>query len=366
MKKRNTHYAKTVVWLLLIGGFGIVSFYILRTSAFVMTLARDTISRAWRFCAGSLSSLIPFSVYEVGGILLAIFALYWITKSIVLLFKRQPHRVFFRRIVPMFVAGVWVWGLFLWVWCANYYAKPYYADSLPADGGVSVAELQSAAEYFRDGANAYAARVARDSDGHYAEDTTALLARANDVYATLAEQIPIPAGSSARVKPMFFSKLMSRMQFTGVYMAYVGEANVNIDAPAALIPATAAHELAHARGVAREDEANFFGIAACVTSGDDAFVYSGYLDGLIYLSNALYSADPERYFALAAGYSDLVRLDLADNSAYWDKYKDTTAIAVMATNANDAYLKSYGQTLGNQSYGKCVDLLTAWRLTIDN
>ena len=68
---------------------------------------------------------------------------------------------------------------------------------------------------------------------------------------------------------------------------------MNVDAPSCLLPATIAHEMAHQRMVAAEQEANFVGIAASVTSGDPVYVYSGYLMGLIQLCNALYPVDPE-------------------------------------------------------------------------
>ncbi|MEI3141541.1 MAG: DUF3810 family protein [Lawsonibacter sp.] len=97
-----------------------------------------------------------------------------------------------------------------------------------------------------------------------------------------------PAG---RAKPLIFSRLQSILGFTGVYFPFTGEANVNVDAPACLIPATIAHEMAHQRMVASELEANFVGIAACVTCGDVVFQYSGYLMGLIQLCNALYPVD---------------------------------------------------------------------------
>ena len=63
------------------------------------------------------------------------------------------------------------------------------------------------------------------------------------------------------------------MGFTGVYFPFTGEANVNVDAPACLVPATIAHEMSHQRMVFSELEANFVGIAAAVSCGDPVFQY---------------------------------------------------------------------------------------------
>ena len=60
---------------------------------------------------------------------------------------------------------------------------------------------------------------------------------------------------------------------------------MNVDCPMALLPATIAHELAHQRGVAGEDEANFVAVAACLADGDPTFVYSGALMAYVYLGN---------------------------------------------------------------------------------
>ena len=134
---------------------------------------------------------------------------------------------------------------------------------------------------------------------------------------------------------------------------------MNVDAPACLIPATIAHELSHQRMVASENEANFVGIAACLTSGDSVFAYSGALDGLISLSNALCSAAPDTWYAIAETYftPELSR-DWEDDRAYWAALE--SPLEDRAGQTYDAFLKQNGQELGLRSYGACVDLLVAW------
>jgi hypothetical protein len=61
-------------------------------------------------------------------------------------------------------------------------------------------------------------------------------------------------------KAMFYSKFMSALNFTGVYCPFTGETNLNVDAPACLLPATVAHELAHQRSIASEQECNFLAV----------------------------------------------------------------------------------------------------------
>jgi hypothetical protein len=144
-----------------------------------------------------------------------------------------------------------------------------------------------------------------------------------------------------------------------MYFPFTGEANVNVDAPLCLLPATIAHEMAHQRMVASELEANFVGIAACTTSDDPVYQYSGYLMGLLQLCNALYPLDVESWRAIVTDYftPELVA-DWNDNNAYWAAL--SSPVEETAGNLYDSFLKSNDQALGMQSYGACVDLILAY------
>ena len=159
-------------------------------------------------------------------------------------------------------------------------------------------------------------------------------------------------------KKMFFSRLFSAMNFTGFYSPYTGESNLNVDSPACLLPANIAHELAHQRGIASEQECNFLAVAAATSSDSPVYRYSGYLMGYIHLSNALYKADPERWAQRRAALPESVLADLRFHSDYWSQFRGLTAS--VSRSIYDSALKSYGQTDGIQSYGTVVDLLTAY------
>lgn len=133
---------------------------------------------------------------------------------------------------------------------------------------------------------------------------------------------------------------------------------MNDDSPACLLPATIAHEMAHQRGIASEDECNFLAVLTCATSGNVVYEYSGYLMGFVHLSNALYRADPAYWEAVHAELNAQVRADLADNNAYWARFESETA--ELSQSVYDGVLKSYGEESGIQSYGEVVDLLVAY------
>ncbi|MBR5453308.1 MAG: DUF3810 domain-containing protein, partial [Clostridia bacterium] len=162
----------------------------------------------------------------------------------------------------------------------------------------------------------------------------------------------------SRVKPVVFSEPMTYTHIAGVYSFFTGEANINTNFPDYTLPFTVAHELAHQRGIAREDEANFVAFLVCSESDDPYIRYSGYLNLYEYVSSALYSANQELYAKAATSLNIDVRYELMAYSKFFDKYRDSVAADVSGA-VNDAYLKLQG-TEGTRSYGLVVDLAVAY------
>ena len=154
---------------------------------------------------------------------------------------------------------------------------------------------------------------------------------------------------------MLFSRVMSLLDFTGFFFPLTAEANVNMDFPSSLLPSTVAHELAHQRGVAKEQEANFVAVLACLDYGDPAYVYSAALLAYTHLGNALYNADREAWEKVYRSLDRQVLLDLAANHAYWQQFE--TPVQKASITVYEGFLQSYDQNMGLKSYGACVDLL---------
>ena len=163
----------------------------------------------------------------------------------------------------------------------------------------------------------------------------------------------------SRVKPVLASKAMSYTHITGVYTYFTGEANLNMHFPDYTLPYTAAHELAHQRGIARENEANFVAFLVCVGAEDDYLRYSAYLNLYEYVANALWRADRERYRAVLAALDERVVGELRAYSAFFETYRDSRASEVSDA-VNDAYLKLNGSRAGSESYGLVVELAVAY------
>ena len=160
------------------------------------------------------------------------------------------------------------------------------------------------------------------------------------------------------VKPLVISPLMTYTHLSGIYSFFTGEANVNTNYPDFVVAFTAAHEMAHQRGIAREEEANFTAFLAMRASSDNYLRYSALLNLYEYLSDSLYSTDPELWQMQNSLLSPLAKSELRAYSLFFDKYRDTTASKV-ADSLNDAYLESQGNQ-GTVSYGLVTHLAVAY------
>ena len=310
---------------------------------------------------GRLWGHFPFSVGEVLTALFLGGSLFWLIRALVRLRQDGAGRLL-RRLLALAAAWMWLWAGFCWLWNAAYYAPNFQQRSGLTTRPYSVDELAQVTAAYTQRAAELSGQVPRTEDGGFQRDTDGWFRAAETLYEGIAAEFPCLKADTGRAKPIVCSRLQSMLGFTGVYFPFTGEANVNVDAPACLIPATIAHELSHQRMVASENEANFVGIAACLASGDPIFAYSGALQGLILLSNALYSAAPDRWQAIVQQYfTEELSRDWTDNNAYWAALE--SPVEEKAGQTYDAFLKQNDQELGMRSYGACVDLLVAWERT---
>jgi hypothetical protein len=180
-----------------------------------------------------------------------------------------------------------------------------------------------------------------------------------DAYDKACEKYNFIDDFHSRVKPVMLSEPMSYTHITGVYTFFTGEANINVNFPDYTIPFTAAHELAHQRGIAREDEANFVAFLVCIGSDDPYIRYCGYMNMYEYMAGALYKADANRYAEIYRMLCADARYEMNSYNVFFKPYKDSQAADVSET-LNDAFLKGNGQSAGTASYSMVVDLAVAY------
>ncbi|MGI6316525.1 MAG: DUF3810 family protein [Christensenellales bacterium] len=99
-------------------------------------------------------------------------------------------------------------------------------------------------------------------------------------------------------KSVSLSRQMRQREIVGICIWMTTEPNVNTDIPATTVVFNALHKIAHQRGYAREDKANYLAYLACMYSEDDDILYSGMLSALVHTMNKLYETDSGRYRTL--------------------------------------------------------------------
>lgn len=339
----------------------LVSFALLRWSASVPELVETAYSRGVFPVIGQglslLTGLVPFSVAEAIVWSLPLLGLGWLVWALWRAGTRARRAV--ALIATLAVALSVTYTGFVFLWGLNHSRQPFAEIAGLEVRPASVDELAALCAALIEQTNALRREVREDADGVMALNGTArdALRRAQLGYDRAAALYPVLGGRYGAPKGVLSSEWWSYTGTAGMYFPFTAEANVNIAMPDSSIPFAACHEMAHQRGFAREDEANYLGYLACRLHPDADFRYSGLLGATVHAMNQLYRFDPDRHAQLRAGFGDGVLRDLAVRSAYWQAHEGK--VSEVSDRMNDRYLKAHGQADGVRSYGRMVDLLLA-------
>ncbi len=341
-------------------GLLIAAYFLFRGNEALLNWVSEHFVRPWHRALSSFCALFPFSVAELLIVAAVLGVLIYVIFQVVqMLRRRDALKRIYRIVMTALMAFCVVYGGFCSLWGIYFYTADFEEQSGIHAQPLSTEQLETVTRYFTALVNEYSDDVRRDENGLFAEDLDEIFDYSPQLYEALSEGFPCLDGKPLRSKPFFFSEVLSHMTFTGFFFPFTAEANINVDSPACMIPSTIAHEIAHQRGVAQEDEANFVAVLSCFEDGDSVYCYSAALMAYIHLSNALYKADYDAWLDNYYTLEPNVITDLQDNNRYWDKYRDT-----VVNSASDAVytglLHSYGQSDGLQTYGKCIDLLVAY------
>ncbi|MCD5382642.1 DUF3810 domain-containing protein [Candidatus Gracilibacteria bacterium] len=157
------------------------------------------------------------------------------------------------------------------------------------------------------------------------------------------------------IKGSLMSKPLSYMGFSGYLNPFTGEAQVNREIPKSNFPATTCHEMAHQLGYASEDEANYIGYLACITSEDAFFRYSGELLAVQHLLYAIVQHDKELYREYYDKLHVGIQRNIQQNRDFWDSYQNP--FEPYFKKFYDLFLKANSQKEGIDSYNAMVGYL---------
>lgn len=346
------------IWLSCLAAF-LAAFALLRRNRAVVDWLCRKVLLPWEQGWGRLCSCLSISVAEVLILTLltaAFFAVVWWIRRLIA--TRFDGVVFYRGVLTLVCAALTVWAGFRLLWTPFYQAESFQEKSGIVGIGGTAAELEELTVRFAEEVSDCADEVLRDENGCFAVPRREILAASTESYDVMYDEFPFLKMTDHAPKAFAASRALSRLNFTGFYFPFTGESNVNIDSPAAFLPATVCHEMAHQRGIASEQECNFLGILAAVRSEMAAYRYSGYLEGYLYLANALYRTDEEAWREIRGSLPETVVCDLQENNRYWAQFAGP--VKETAQTVYDGFLKANGDENGVRSYGMVVDLLLAY------
>ena len=329
---------------------------------------------------GRLTSVFPFSVGEIMLVFIVLFVLFSVifvlVHSVFLIYgnsaasvgKRyfKAQKVFERISNALYKISPVLMAIICTVMTLNCFIL-YHTSKIQLFSGADSTEcdIQQLAElrdYVVKKCNELAKEVPHDEKGNviYEGDMqkTAIAAMSN-----ISDRFPRLGGYYVTPKALYFSDFMSQQYMQGYYFPFSMEANYNDTMSIMNKPFTMCHELAHTHGYIYEDEANFLGFLACISSEDPVFQYSGYLGVLNYINNDFYNAVSKAEYNSHVKISARVKYDnqfMTDEA--WVKVEEkavvkTETVKKAAETFIDTNLKVNGVSSGKCSYSHVVALI---------
>ncbi len=325
-----------------------------------------------------LSGRIPFSIGEV---LIGLFVL----RQVVGVFRgclslRKPDHGLLKLLGKgslrfLSDAGVLITMFYLF-WGFNYFRPPILERLAWEESDITVAELSILGKDAVAATNLAYVKLHGSPDLGISTpdpDNTLFLEEAIDEgFRRASTLLGEPRGvfrEFGRAKPLFVSSALHYLGLSGFYFPWTGEAGYNRTVPAVDLPQVMAHEKAHQRGFARENEANFMGFVVCVKSPDPLAQYSAALFAQQQILSALAQEDVQQYIEIVADRCPGVTRDIEDRRKYWKAFENkgskvarsvNMAARTAAVRVNDAYLKSQKVEGGVRSYTKSLYLIVAY------
>ena len=354
--KQRTHSVKTklIVSLVLLLVYVDLTVILGNSTQIAEWFARN-FSRGWIAVWGTLTGWLPFSMYELFLIVAIVVAVVGVVFVIVWLCKRK-----WMRAASLVLTVCICVTSFLTVYnvTAGY---AYRRESLPSQ----VYTAQDPNKFDRDSAIALAQLVVDELNAAYEQTShdsngNVVLPSVAQMQSDIAEEYKRIDGAKCdgyfspynpSVKTIVNKWAMSQMHIVGVFFAPFGEANVNPNENNYNLPHSMAHEMAHGKGVMRENEANLVASYLLLTSDKAYLRYSALMKvyGSAISLVAMYPNTNDVVMLLRSSVRSEIYAEMSNYNKFWSQF---TLVGDIGKWFNDIYLKFNKQQDGSGSYVK--------------
>lgn len=338
---------KSIVIFLLVAI--IVVWAILKTNTDVAEGITQTVAKGYGKGLSIASSAIPHvSLTEVLFVLLILVAIFLVILAIRDFLKIRPIKAVCKLLDIVIIALVVVATYS--VSCEAAYNRkkmplPYYQEVIKHDQFVPIYN------YFANDLNSCIASLEFEENGDVKSVKLEDIVKDVKEAYNIVKDNPYFYDHFGNVKPMLSSFIYRELQITGVTFNPLAEANVNTLDTHTDMPLTVGHELAHTKGVMREDDANQLSFYICLNSSSPYLRYAAYCAHFVQIEiMASYLKDDEK--------SSLVKVDQQFYKTrnyigeYWKKHNTFGKIGDWF---NNLYIKSSGVKEGTDSYSIGTD-----------
>lgn len=338
---------------------------------------RRSIFRVMQYTQGHISSLFPFSAGEFMLVLAVLSAAAAPALFVVWLTERKAGKSEKRAGLKKFAGTclyglLWIAGVVSLVMSINcfvlYHCSGFQENYMPGpEREYKVMELAILRDYVVRQCNDLAAEMERDENGYIVYERD-MEQQALAEMEKMGETYPLLGGYYPDPKKFTFSGFFSQQYIMGYYFPFSMEANYNGTMYIANVPVTICHELSHVKGFIYEDDANFIGYLACISSEDAFFRYSGYLSVLDYLNNDLYESlgrSPEAFSSYEKCSPLVERDNIFLTKEAWQEVEsravlDTETVRQASRSFLETNLQVNGIEEGIASYGNVVQKLLVY------
>lgn len=346
MKKSSKFILHTIIYLFLF-----ILYLIIINNSFLVAFFDKYICSFYVTIVGSISNIFSFSLFDILLMIFICNTIFLIFKIIKELIKKRLFYVFknFQKLARLFLNILVIYCFFVSV---LYYKAPINLPTYQDE--ITSIYISEALDYYIQDYNYLSKQFSRSKQNvsicPYDFKTLSKLMKQemkrlddNDYFFKY----------NATAKSTIYSPLLSQLHITGIDFLLTGEANINSSMPSIDIPFTIAHEMAHSKGIMREDDANLVALYICLTSSNSYIRYSGYFRGFYSLLNIKYYTNYQEYKYYVENLSQEI---LFDNKNYIDYFEEHDLLKNISKFVNDIYLKFNGQNQGVNSYNDITNI----------
>lgn len=302
------------------------------------------ISQVYITAVGTITNFLPFSLFEVTITFLVLLGLSLLIRFIFSLFSKNKKFIF-AHLYKIFIFTMTL--VLSYTAIAGIAYKRSAVDIEQYEGEITPELVSETISYYLKDYNEITASLPRDENNVLVSPYTF------DEISTLLQKemnkldSPYFYKHTGKAKNTFFSPILSEFHITGINFAFTSEANVNTSMPWIDLPFTMGHELAHLKGVMREDDANLVSLYVLLNSEDPFLRYSAYFRSFSRLLEIKQLTNRKEYDAFVNKMHPYIFVDYGVYNKYFYEHD---LLSKLSDFINNIYLMFNGQKEGTDSY----------------